>query len=317
MSHPEFYSNGKILLSGEYMVLNGSTSLVLPLKLGQLMQINKPHKNTMDKIFWNSTYNDSVWFRAEFNISDFTIIHSSNQQSANYILRILQEINAIRPEYFKKFASVEVHTYLNFSPAWGLGSSSTLIANLARWTAIDPFLLSNQVSNGSGFDIAASFQKGPFIYQKYNNIPDIRMVDFNPPFLGQIYFVYLGFKQNSEQEVLKYKPLQPKQSLIERISAITESLVLCKDLGEFESLITEHERLMSDFLMKKKVKDLLFPDFEGTVKSLGAWGGDFVMMASKHGPEYITKYLKSRNFQTFFSYDDIVLPANHNYSIAI
>ena len=35
---------------------------------------------------------------------------------------------------------------------------------------------------------------------------------------------------------------------------------------------------MSELLDTKTIKELLFPDFSGTIKSLGAWGGDFVLV---------------------------------------
>ena len=34
---------------------------------------------------------------------------------------------------------------------------------------------------------------------------------------------------------------------------------------------------MSKLTSKEKIKDKLFNDFDGEIKSLGAWGGDFIL----------------------------------------
>lgn len=41
MSEKLFYSNGKLLLSGEYAVLDGALSLAVPTKYGQLLSVKK------------------------------------------------------------------------------------------------------------------------------------------------------------------------------------------------------------------------------------------------------------------------------------
>jgi hypothetical protein len=49
---------------------------------------------------------------------------------------------------------------------------------------------------------------------------------------------------------------------------------------------------------------MLFPDFKGIVKSLGAWGGDFVMVLSKQNPK---EYFIEKGYTTILSYDEMVL----------
>ena len=52
------------------------------------------------------------------------------------------------------------------------------------------------------------------------------------------------------------------------------------------------------------VKECLFPDYKGTVKSLGAWGGDFVLAISE--TEDIPNYFLSKGFDICIPYDEIV-----------
>ena len=40
------------------------------------------------------------------------------------------------------------------------------------------------------------------------------------------------------------------------------------------------------------------------LKSLGAWGGDFILAASETDP---TPYFKSKGFDTVIPYDDMIL----------
>jgi hypothetical protein len=68
-----------------------------------------------------------------------------------------------------------------------------------------------------------------------------------------------------------------------------------------------HENIVANVLNLRKVKDLYFPDFPGTIKSLGAWGGDFVLVASDESPEMISAYFQQKGFPVILSYRDMIL----------
>jgi hypothetical protein len=68
--------------------------------------------------------------------------------------------------------------------------------------------------------------------------------------------------------------------------------------------LEEHEAEMSNILEMQTIKESLFPDFNGVIKSLGAWGGDFVMVIAKENP---SDYFKERGFKTIVSYTDMIL----------
>lgn len=56
------YSNGKLLLTGEYVVLDGATSLAVPTKFGQDL-IVEPIKES--QLIWGSfTHTGECWFEA-------------------------------------------------------------------------------------------------------------------------------------------------------------------------------------------------------------------------------------------------------------
>ena len=56
-----------------------------------------------------------------------------------------------------------------------------------------------------------------------------------------------------------------------------------------------------------RVKELYFSDFWGQIKSLGAWGGDLVLVTSNRGLEETAEYFKSKGFNSLLSYGDLIL----------
>jgi hypothetical protein len=54
----------------------------------------------------------------------------------------------------------------------------------------------------------------------------------------------------------------------------------------------------------KTVKEALFPDFKGVLKSLGAWGGDFILAISKENPK---DYFASKGYETIIPYSEMIL----------
>jgi len=69
----------------------------------------------------------------------------------------------------------------------------------------------------------------------------------------------------------------------------------------------EHEQIISTELGMPKIKDKHFSDFDGSIKSLGAWGGDFCMVASKLSSVEISSYFASKGLNTVLSYEDMAL----------
>ena len=61
---------------------------------------------------------------------------------------------------------------------------------------------------------------------------------------------------------------------------------------------------MSAVLKTPTVKETRFPDFNGAIKSLGAWGGDFVMAVSENDP---AGYFKKKGFEVVVPYREMIL----------
>ena len=303
----EFKSNGKILLTGEYAVLDGAKALTLPTKMGQNMQVEPKEHGILN---WTSKdEHGHTWFSAKFNIKNNRFTSNSAQiefkEIAERLLNILNAALSQKEDSLQNFSGYDIHTQLEFNKNWGLGSSSTLINNIANWLEIDAYKLLQESFGGSGYDIAAANSDFPVTYQLTPDGPRDFIASFDPPFKENLYFVYLNKKQDSRLAINHFREQDStrKKELVEKISGITEQIIQTESLEEFKLLLEAHETLLSLALNLPKVKNKLFPDYKGLVKSLGGWGGDFVMVT---GNEKDMDYFRNKGYDVIFNYNDFI-----------
>ena len=302
----EFYSNGKLLITGEYLVLDGAKALAVPTKFGQNLIVTE---GVNQEIKWTSFDSDgSVWYKDIFSFRDISRKDSGKKKASvrNTLTAILHEAFELNPDFIYQSEGYHITTQLSFPRNWGLGTSSTLINNIAQWFQIDAFVLLKNSFGGSGYDIACAQNNSSVLYHLENGKPIVERVTFDPVFSENLYFVYLDKKQNSKAAIASYYE-NPKNDLAKTIvknDKITLEVLNAKNLQEFALAIEKHETEMSAILKTETVKESLFPDFEGTVKSLGAWGGDFVLAIASENP---TDYFKRKGFRTIIPYKDMVL----------
>jgi mevalonate kinase len=302
----EFYSNGKLLITGEYLVLDGGKSFALPTKFGQNLVVEK---GTPNEIKWTSFDSDGrIWFENIFSFSDISNKNVSEETTSkrNTLIEILHEGYVLNPDFLNQDEGYSIITQLTFPRNWGLGTSSTLINNIAQWLEIDAFVLLNNSFGGSGYDIACAQNDFPILYHLENGNPVVEKVTFEPEFTENLYFVYLDKKQSSKAAIAFYHNNKNKDlaQIIANNDALTQQVLKAKNLREFALTLEEHEAEMSNILEMQTIKESLFPDFNGVIKSLGAWGGDFVMVIAKENP---SDYFKERGFKTIVSYKDMIL----------
>ncbi len=299
-----FYSNGKLLITGEYLILDGAKGLALPTKMGQNLNVEDTNSGN---IHWKSyDADESIWFEEILSfqeIQDNTITTESVKAT---LIKILQVANTMNSNVFSNSEGFVVTTQLSFPRNWGLGTSSTLINNIAQWFQIDAFELLQQSFGGSGYDIACAQNNNPITYVLLDGKPRVEKVVFKPEFAQNLYFVYLNQKRNSKSAIADYHTNKTKQlsSYIAAINTLTQDTIEANNLELFTQLISQHETVLSEILKTKTVKDTLFPDFDGAVKSLGAWGGDFVMIVSKENPK---PYFVSKGYETVIPYGEMIL----------
>ena len=180
-----YYSNGKLLITGEYVVLDGAKALALPTKFGQNLIVEE---GTNCEINWTSFDKDgSVWFQEVISfaaISNKT--QSENQSVKNTLIEILHEGFLLNQDFINNSKGYTITTQLTFPKFWGLGTSSTLINNIAQWLEIDAFKLLKNSFGGSGYDIACAQNNKPIIFQLVNEKP---VVETFIPLFQKIYIL--------------------------------------------------------------------------------------------------------------------------------
>ncbi len=296
-----FYSHGKLLLTAEYLILDGAKGLALPTKYGQDLTLEKIIDN---QLIWESfDENNIVWFKSQINLPELN--SDINNETTKTLLNILKEAKKLNNDFLNDHVGFRIKTKLTFPRNWGLGTSSTLINNIAKWAQVDAFDLLKNSFGGSGYDVACAQNSSPIIYRVKNKNPFIETVNFNPDFKEQLYFVHLNKKQNSKEGIRKYRELK-KNSLrmTDEISHLTMLLLNCTQISDFNHLLAEHEKIIASIIQLNPIQDQLFSDYFGQIKSLGAWGGDFVLAT---GNKDTPRYFKNKGFDTVISYLDMIL----------
>ena len=322
-----YFSHGKFLLTGEYLVLKGALALSLPLKLGQSIEIEQLESNN-NRLHWEAWRPKGRWFSVTLNRENLVNFSTDDPNKA---MRLSQILLAVKQLNSKAFEGNDLHftTHLDFDPNWGLGSSSTLIANLARWANVNPYELLKLTFGGSGYDIACATAEEPIYYQlvegesacldsfvphndakrQPESIPKVKPINFQPSFVENLFFVYQGQKQSSSKEIkaflAKANPTD-LQNDIEAVSEISRAVPNCESLDEFAMLMQCHERIIARCIGQEPIQKS-FPDFEGILKSLGAWGGDFILAATEWPENQVKEYFKMKGLEVIFGYNEIVL----------
>jgi len=255
-----------------------------------------------------------LWFESQISLYDFSAVRTSDEGTSKFIQKLLKGAVRYNTEFLNKWNGFKAINRIDFPITWGLGSSSTLINNVANWAQINPFHLHFKVSSGSGYDIACAEADGPITYQLREDELNYQEIDFDPRFLSQVYFVYLGNKQSSESAIYHYsKNVKRRKALAKEVTQLTEKALSDKTLKEFMNTMDTHEKLLAKELKMDCVKDTRFSDFEGSIKSLGAWGGDFVMVASKMSESETKAYFVDKGYDVFIPYHTMV----HNTDIIV
>ena len=279
----QFRSSGKLLLSGEYWVLHGAEALAMATIKGQTL-----HYEYADcELHWVAKDSeDRVWMDCV----------ASQDPHLSRILNAVQKLNGSLPHRGR------VSTQLEFNRNWGWGSSSSLIDLIAQWTGLDPMELHFETSEGSGFDVACARAGGAIAYQKtgprsavWNNVASAHWPH------EHFGLVYLGGKQDSQREVAK-KRREPLASELDAISALSRHLASSSNAEAWMQGIDELEDRTASWLGMERVQKR-FPGVRATIKSLGAWGGDFALAVAKD-PEDLAYF--SLNGHLFLKWSDCV-----------
>ena len=295
-----FYGHGKLLLTSEYAVLSGARALALPCQKGQKLTFEPLDSN---ELLWESfDINNNSWFKAKFQLPSCSTKTSSNTSISKRLCSILRRAQVLNPCFLKSQGG-QVKTFLEFERPWGLGSSSTLVSNIAQWANVNAYDLLEHSFGGSGYDLACAVSKNPICYTRNKLHPLIEKVSFNPAFRKNLYFIFLNQKQSSYNAIKGIKPSTFSKESLKELNIITNDILKCKTQESFNILIEKHEGIIARILQKKTIKQLLFSDFEGAIKSLGAWGGDFIIAS---GGLDSPRYFNQKGFKTVITFEEMI-----------
>jgi mevalonate kinase len=303
-----YYGHGKLLLTGEYFVLDGATGLALPTTVGQSMGV-RYSQSFNPKLTWKSfDVNGNLWLEASFDFWHFNILDENPSEEVKLLREILRHARLQNKHFLREGQDVYVETRLGFPLTWGLGSSSTLIYNIAQWAYVSPFELLFKTHGGSGYDIACAQSDGPILYELDPTGPKWGPISFYPPFYEELFFVYLGSKKDSREAIDYYKKKRPfPTDVVREVSAITREMLEVDNIEDFNHLLSSHEQLLSAQLGLPSIQKERFSDFQGHIKSLGAWGGDFVMVTSPSGEEGIKSYFQKNGLNIVIPFKELIL----------
>jgi mevalonate kinase len=282
-------ANGKLLITGEYYVLDGATALACPSVYGQTLAVHRS-----ETFSWKSfDYLNQLWI--ELNEKN------SNSEAGKKLLEILISIGEF--ELKNKYQMT-----MDFPHEWGLGSSSTLIALLADYFSINPYELNNKIFHGSGYDIACAFSETPILYSNKDKIsPEIKPAFIPEAIKPYCYFAYLNRKQDSREGINLYRNLGGNKSvIIHEISSITKELIEKQNLEDWIYLLGNHEEIISSSLSIPRAADTVLKGLPFFSKSLGAWGGDFVLILTDDSEVNVKNKLSDYGIETVFNYKEFL-----------
>jgi len=299
------YGHGKLLLTSEYSVLDGAMALAIPTSYGQSMKVKATRKSDL---YWKSYDTEgNEWFSAQISLMDFSSVKTTDQKKSDYLQNLLKGAVRLNSEFLSKWNGFDVKTTLEFDKSWGLGSSSTLTYLVAQWADVHPMMLHFKVSNGSGYDVACAGSDLPISYQLDGDTINYTPIEYEPSFSDNLYFIYLNQKQSSVDGIKYYLDKgKQKKSLAKKLTKITESIIDCSSISKFIDLITEHEAAVAEHLSLETVKSQHFSDFNGGIKSLGAWGGDFILAASDDGVSTVKAYFSQKGYDVIIPYREMI-----------
>lgn len=304
----EVFSRGKLLLSGEYFVLGGAMSLSLPTKKGQSLKV-KTIKSVDKHIIW-SCFDErgSSWFYGRWDVNSLECIESTDEGTQKTVSKILSILKSLgKFDVLGYHESMIFRSVMEFPTNWGIGSSSTLIVNIAKAFDLDAMELGRKVFDGSLSDIATTMTAKSLLYKNDIAGPGWKEGSVCDEIKSQLYFVHLNEKTSTKDAIslVSNKNIMKEDDIAE-ISKISKNMTKTTSIEDFELLMQRHEDIVSKSLKIEKIGDKLFSDFWGKTKSLGAWGGDFIMASSQSSLEETKAYFSKLGFNTTLSYDEMI-----------
>jgi mevalonate kinase len=301
-----FFARGKLLLTSEYVVLDGIPAVAVPTHLGQRLEVTEVLDIPI--LNWTARAHDSrIWLEGTLERTPEgwrPSSHGAHPAAGLDGLAVL--MTAAERLRGTPLPGGSAETFLEFPNDYGWGSSSTLISLVAQWAEVDALALHFATQNGSGYDAVCALVSGPIRYTRTGpTSAEWVSVSLAHWPRNTLYLVHLGEKQRSAEDVVRYRSLEPSTLLLDAVGAAAERLFHAATPEEWSEAARAHEAAMGQILGRTPVAETRFANYPHAVKSLGAWGGDFVLAQVREASDLL--WFKERGFSTVLPWSDCVV----------
>lgn len=314
------------MLCGEYAVTIGVEALALPVTQGQWMHVWEfDSPGGQDRIIWEAKDSAGVtWLNESFslplapceteivaeNTADPASQNGEGHQSRERLIlqRLLLSAAA---DTWKSGKSYRIETQLEFDRSSGLGSSSTLVANFARFARLDAQQLQHEIFGGSGYDVAVAEVGKGLVFWKEEDQPHWGPWSLSPSLTQQWKVVFLGEKQNSRSSLggvkERLQEIQNDDFMLHQLQQVAGAVKMAQQVTMLEAGLEMWQALLSMSLgLETPYQHFgIQPVKGGLCKWLGAWGGDMLLVNQTFAETHanVLAQLKSTPWNQLIKYE--------------
>ena len=281
-----YFATGKVMLTGEYLVMNGFDCIALPTKLGQWMHVwdfDTPDDSSDFILYQAKDLHGNVWFETKILLPNFELVDPAQIENiqADRLVGILKLADS---DFWETGKSWRIETQLEFERVWGLGSSSTLVKLFADFLHLDPMNIQFEIFGGSGYDVAIAQLQKPMVYCLTADDSNWKYWRLEEYFTKDWYLVFYGQKIDSRNSLSSVQDelndIAEDEFYTAQFDKIISQTRIASNIMELESSLEMYQMLLSKALMLPTTYDILGikPVNKGLCKWLGAWGGDMILI---------------------------------------
>lgn len=276
------------MLCGEYAVTIGVEALALPVSLGQWMYVwefDSPGGG--DRLIWEAKEKDgSTWLNESFALPLETMEaeteKSSERDRSREVLHSM--LSMVAEGFWKTGKSYRIETQLEFDRSSGLGSSSTMVANFARFAGLDAQKVQQKVLGGSGYDVAVAELGKGLAFWKNAEVANWDAWKLSADLTSKWKIVFLGKKQNSRNALADVKgklmEIEKDDFLMHQLQQVCAAVKMANQVPMLEAGLEMWQAILAMSLgLETPYQHFKFqPTKGGLCKWLGAWGGDMLLI---------------------------------------
>lgn len=277
-----YFSHGKIMLCGEYAVTIGVEALAVPVSVGQWMHVWEfDSPGGEHRILWEAKDREGAsWLNESFALPLGDVGLEERDER-----KIIHQLLAMAPENtWKPGKSYRIETQLEFDRSSGLGSSSTMVSNFARFANLDAQAIQQQLFGGSGYDVAVAEVGKGLVFWKDGENNHWGPWTISPSLTQDWKVVFLGEKQNSRNSLSDVKArlqeIQNDEFMLHQLQQVAGAVKMAQQVSMVEAGLEMWQALLSMGLgIQTPYQHFGFQPVKGGLcKWLGAWGGDMLLV---------------------------------------